>query len=92
MKIPKNKLIKLYWKDHYFQSEWNTIKDIEKTAENGFKEMCWTYGYCLVNKPGYIVMSSSFNGDDEYGNTAMILKKDIVNFKIIKDEETKRKG
>lgn len=80
MKIPKNKLIKVYWKDHYFQGEWNSIIGVAKTAENGFNEPCWTVGECIVNKSGYIVMASSFNGDDEYGNTAMILKKDIIKY------------
>jgi hypothetical protein len=80
MKIPKNKLIKVYWKDHYFQGSWDSISEMEKTAEKGFNELCTTVGECIINKSGYIVMASSFNGDNEFGNIAMILKKDIIKY------------
>jgi hypothetical protein len=80
MKIPKFKLIKVYWKDHYFQGSWDSVSEMEKTADDGFEKPCWTIGICLINKRGYIIMASSFNGDNEYGNSAMILKKDIIKY------------
>ena len=84
MKIPKNKLLCVFWHDHALDNQWRSIKEIEIEAQKNYDEICESFGYCIVNKPKYIVLASSFTGGDEYGGNAYIIKRDIKDIEIIK--------
>jgi hypothetical protein len=85
MKIPKNKLVKIYWHDHGSNSAWQDIKDIKKWADESYINLCETIGECILETKDYIVINAEIlpdkNTDDViYGLKTMIVKKDIEKF------------
>jgi hypothetical protein len=83
MKIPKNKTIKVYWHDHTSQTTWQTVPELKELALGWYKETCVSHGTCVVETKDYIVLAADFDGNDEYGNTIMIMKSCIDKIKVL---------
>ena len=84
MRIPKNKIIKVYWLDHASNSEWNTITELKKWAKERYNFACSTIGTCIIDEKNYIVVSSENDGDESLGNSTLIMKSCIKKIEVIK--------
>lgn len=82
MKIPKNKLIRVFWHDHGSSSGWQDLKDVKKWADETNDNLCETIGECILQTRNYIVINAEIlhdkNTDDiQYGLKTTIIKKNI---------------
>lgn len=64
------------WVDHFSDSGWKTLKDIKLWATK--PTVCISKGWVTFEDRNVIVLSSSFDGDDSYGENMCILKKNII--------------
>lgn len=89
MKIPKNKLIKVYWHDHGSNASWQDLKEVKKWANEIYENLCETLGECIFQNSKLIVLNSEILQDKDteniqYGLKTTILKKNIEKIEIIK--------
>ena len=88
MKIPKNKLIKVYWHDHMSNPTWQDLKEIKKWADESYDNLCETIGECIIQNSKYIVINAERLPDKDsddvlYGLKTTIVRKDIEKFEKI---------
>lgn len=89
MKIPKNKLIKVYWHDHGSESSWQDLKETKKWADETYNNLCETIGECILQTRNYIVINAEIlpdkdTDDVQYGLKTTIIKKNIEKIETIK--------
>lgn len=75
----KKKYVTIVWEDHHSDSSWKNKKEIKDWATK--KSNCKTIGEITYEDKDVIVLSSSFDGDESYGESMCILKKNIVSTK-----------
>lgn len=75
-KLPKKKFIKVKWQDHHSDSSWKTKKEIKEWATKPV--ICVSHGEITYEDKDVLVLSSSFDGDESYGENMCILKNNIV--------------
>ena len=83
MKIPMNKLLKVYWHDHTSEAEWSTLAEIRVSAKQWYSELCSSVGKCILNKEKYIVIAGESDGAKAHGNYTMIIKSAIEKIEIL---------
>lgn len=67
---------KIKWLDHYSDSAWKTPKELKTWATK--KNICTSIGWVTFEDKNVIVLSSSFDGDESYGENMCILKRNII--------------
>lgn len=72
----KKKRTKVRWVDHHSDSSWKSEKEIKTWAIK--PNICTSIGWITYEDDFCIVLSSSFDGDDQYGENMCILKTCIV--------------
>lgn len=72
----KPKLKKIKWRDHFSDSKWMTKKELKVWATK--PTICTTIGYVTYEDKTVIVLSSSFDGDESWGENMCILKQNII--------------
>ena len=75
---------KITWTDHFPLPEWSLKEDIEKWALEKKGQHCVTVGVITYEDKDVVVISASFDGDENYGDSLAIAKVDIVKRKKIK--------
>lgn len=83
MRIPRNKLLKVYWHDHTSEAEWASTADIKKSALKWYNELCSSVGKCILNEKKYIVVAGESDGAKGHGNYTMIIKSAIEKIEIL---------
>lgn len=79
MKKTKKKYIKIKWLDHKSDSSWKTKSEIKTWASKNL--LCETIGRITYEDDDVIVLSASFDGEDNYGESMCIIKKNIISMK-----------
>lgn len=72
----KKKFVTIYWQDHFSDSSWKTEKEIEELIKK--QKTCISKGWLVYENNEFIVLAASFDGEESYGDTISILKKNIV--------------
>ena len=72
----RNKIVTIKWVDHHSNSSWQTIKEIKEWATK--PQICITTGTITYEDKNVIVLSASFDGEEEWGDSMCINKKLIV--------------
>ena len=76
MKKKKRKYTTILWLDHKSDSSWKSKKEIQEWATKN--SLCETVGEITYEDEDVIVLSASFDGDDEWGENMCILKVNII--------------
>lgn len=72
----KRKRVKVRWQDHHSDSAWKTPKELKEWATK--QNICTSIGWITYEDSNVIVLSSSYDGTECYGENMCILKKNIV--------------
>jgi len=64
------------WHDHFSDGTWRTIKEIAVWAKK--RTPCVSIGEVTYEDDEVIVLSASFDGEENYGDNVCILKGNIV--------------
>ena len=72
----KRKYRTIKWRDHKSDGIWMDKHEIAKWAIKPI--ICTTVGEVTYEDKNVIVLSSTFDGEDDYGDNMCILKKNIV--------------
>jgi hypothetical protein len=83
------KYIEVFWRDAFSDSSWKNTEDIKKWVDEKHTELCKSIGWEVYTDKYYLVLSSSFNGDDEYGELTAIPKNWVVEVKPISSADIK---
>lgn len=67
---------KIKWRDHHSDSAWKSPKELKVWATKPC--ICITIGWITYEDKDVIVLSSSFDGDESYGENMCILKTNII--------------
>jgi len=78
--------MKYKWLDHASSSEWKSLEEIKKWADEVYNTNCTTTGKKILETKDYIVVSSESDGSGNFGNSTLIFKKLLIN------EKTKTRG
>lgn len=87
MKIPKNKLIKVFWHDHASNASWQDLKEVKKWADESYSNLCETIGECIIQNSKYIVINAERLPDKDTDDVLFGLKTTIVRKDIEKIEK-----
>lgn len=74
MKIPKNKIVKVYWRDHTSENPWRSVKELKEWSDKSFNETNYSIGELIISNKKYILIASEKNALGEFGNYTMIIK------------------
>lgn len=74
MKIPKNKIVKVYWHDHTSEAPWKDTDELKEWSEKEIKKTNYSIGEVVVVNKKYILIASEKNSIDEYGNYTMLIR------------------
>jgi hypothetical protein len=82
MKIPTNKLLKIFWHDHASNACWQDLKEVKKWGNESYTILCETIGECIFQNSKYIIINAERlpdkdSDDVQYGLKTIILRKDI---------------
>ena len=72
------KYTKITWEDHFSESSWKHKDDMKEWANSRTKKHCITVGTITFEDKDKLVLSASFDGEENYGENMCIIKKNIV--------------
>jgi hypothetical protein len=73
------KLEKIYWRDiNGLSDHWMTKDELVKEALKSFLVNCVSVGDVVYENDDFVIISSTFDGDDKYHDASMIMKSVIV--------------
>jgi hypothetical protein len=75
-KTKKTKYTTILWEDHCSDSAWKNKNEIKLWATK--PTICTTTGEITYEDKKVIVLSASFDGDEAWGESMCILKKNII--------------
>ena len=79
-----NKLEKIYWRDIGGLSDgWMELADLIKKADKIYNEECVSVGEVIYETTDYIIVSSTFDGDEKWHDASMIMKSVIIRRELI---------
>lgn len=80
--MQESKYYKVTWLDHFSESEWKSKSEIAEMVEDR-RDPCITVGEITFENEEMIVMSASYDGDDNYGDHMAIFKNCIINRELL---------
>jgi len=69
---------KIIWEDHFSDSAWQSREEIREWVLSRRKTLCVTIGEITHEDEDMVVVCSSFDGDDRYGECIGIFKGTIL--------------
>lgn len=75
----RKKYTTIKWMDHHSDTSWKDKKEIKEWATTPI--VCTTIGEITYEDKDVVVLSASFDGDNEYAENMCILKINIVDRK-----------
>jgi hypothetical protein len=70
------KYVTINWRDHHSDDSWKTKSEIKKWAIE--PRICTSRGQITYQDRQVIVLSASFDGQENFGENICIIKKNIV--------------
>ena len=69
---------KITWLDHFSESEWKDLKEVEEWAEERAQHPCVSTGTVVYETDILLVVSMTFDGEENYGDHMAIFKNCII--------------